>query len=619
MERELQMKTKEIETMPINQELLALITPQGIELKHNKVQLGEYQHKLQYVSAYPSAVNVGWLLNLKDIPNTTVSLVVTPIDNVQEYVDGVSKGLTTDKNIFNTTNNEALKTQAEFKIKSAEKIIKDITVDNIPYVNVSFVSNTIGETDNNFNENCRTVRNKVAGMGLKARVPAFIQDKALRQSSPYDTYYDDITKISNKTMSLEALFLGLPFSGSGLVDVEGYYLGTDEDGRMIAFSPFYKGNDRTNSNIVIEGSSGSGKSFLAKKIMLNEWLNGTKIFAIDPESEMRPMCKLLGGKWIDCSGGTGKNVGRINPLQVNPLPETRAFEDDEDGEYTSSKSALGLHLDFLSTFFKLYYPEITSLQMSLLMEILEELYRTYGITYETDITNKTSKDFPIMEDLYNLLIEKVNKSKEHKKELEEIRAVVRELSIGHHGEIFNGFTSLDLDSSFICLDVYSLQGASEKVKRCQYFNILRYCQDQAFRNREERCYVVCDEAYLLVDRKVPQTIEFLRNFCKRARKYECGLMVITQSLVDFLAPEVRMYGQAFLDNSTYKFFFGVDGKDLEEVVNLYNLNQEEKAILSQKDKRSWFILYWFWSYIDKCKSTRLGERIFNWWRKINVR
>lgn len=93
MERELQMKTKEIEVMPINQELLALITPQGIELKHNKVQLGEYQHKLQYVSGYPSAVNVGWLLNLKDIPNTTVSLVVTPIENVQEYVDRCIKRL----------------------------------------------------------------------------------------------------------------------------------------------------------------------------------------------------------------------------------------------------------------------------------------------------------------------------------------------------------------------------------------------------------------------------------------------------------------------------------------------------------------------------------------------
>ena len=127
-------------------------------------------------------------------------------------------------------------------------------------------------------------------------------------------------------------------------------------------------------------------------------------------------------------------------------------------------------------------------------------------------------------------------------------------------------------------------GASENVKRCQYFNILRYCQDQAFKDRTEKCYVVCDEAYLLIDKKVPQSIEFMRNFSKRARKYECGLITITQSLVDFLAPEVKQYGQAILDNSTYKFFFGIDGQDLEEVVYLYNLNTEEKAVLSQKEK-----------------------------------
>ena len=159
-----------------------------------------------------------------------------------------------------------------------------------------------------------------------------------------------------------------------------------------------------------------------------------------------------------------------------------------------------------------------------------------------------------------------------------------------------------------------MQGASENVKRCQYFNILRYCQDQAFKDRGERCYVVCDEAYLLIDKKVPQTIEFMRNFCKRARKYECGLMTITQSLIDFLATEVKQYGQAILDNSTYKFFFGIDGKDLEEVVNLYNLNTEEKAILSQKEKRTWTFLCRFRTPINKCKRLKLGATIFNrWW------
>lgn len=120
--------------------------------------------------------------------------------------------MATDKNTYNTTNNEALRTQAEFKIASAEKIIKDITVNNIPYINLSFLTRTSGKTDNTFLENCRKVKNEIAGMGLKARVPAFIQEKALRQASPYDTYEQEILDMSNKNMSLEALFLGLPFS-----------------------------------------------------------------------------------------------------------------------------------------------------------------------------------------------------------------------------------------------------------------------------------------------------------------------------------------------------------------------------------------------------------------------
>lgn len=206
------MKQKEMETMPINYELLNLITPQGILLKNNKVELGEITHKLQYISSYPATVNVGWLRSLKEMRNTTVSLMITPIEDVSAYVEGVSKGITVNRNTFNNTNNEALRTQAEHKIKCAEKIIKDITVNNIPYINLSFVTRTSGNTDNNFAESCRMVKNELAGMGLKARVPAFLQEQALRQSSPYDTYDKEILDISNKNMSLETLFLGLPFS-----------------------------------------------------------------------------------------------------------------------------------------------------------------------------------------------------------------------------------------------------------------------------------------------------------------------------------------------------------------------------------------------------------------------
>lgn len=276
---------------------------------------------------------------------------------------------------------------------------------------------------------------------------------------------------------------------------------------------------------------------------------------IDPESEVRPLCKAIGGKWIDCSGGTGEKVGRINPLQINPLPEKVDFDEEEETEYASSKSALALHLDFLTTFFKLYYPEITTIQNSLLMEVLEELYKKFEIDYATDISTIKNEKFPIMIDLFNLLKMKCEKEIQHKREMEDLTSIIRGLAIGQYSEVFNGSTTVKVDSDFVCLDVYSLQGSSENVKRCQYFNILRYCQNLAFKDRNERFYVVCDEAYLLIDRKVPQTIEFLRNFCKRARKYEAGLITISQGMIDFLSPEIRQYGEALLQNATYKFFF----------------------------------------------------------------
>ena len=79
------MKSKEIEKMPINRELLNLISPQHILLKSQRAEIGDYLAKFQYIIGYPSSVNLGWLMNLKDIQNTSVALVVTPVDDVQRF------------------------------------------------------------------------------------------------------------------------------------------------------------------------------------------------------------------------------------------------------------------------------------------------------------------------------------------------------------------------------------------------------------------------------------------------------------------------------------------------------------------------------------------------------
>lgn len=87
----------------------------------------------------------------------------------------------------------------------------------------------------------------------------------------------------------------------------------------------------------------------------------------------------------------------------------------------------------------------------------------------------------------------------------------------------------------------------DNIRRTQYFNILTYDWEQMSHDREERVLLICDEAYLMIDRSVPQSLVYLRNVMKRARKYEAALGIISHSLVDFLHESIKQYGQALLD------------------------------------------------------------------------
>lgn len=110
------------------------------------------------------------------------------------------------------------------------------------------------------------------------------------------------------------------------------------------------------------------------------------------------------------------------------------------------------------------------------------------------------------------------------------------------------------------------------------------------RDRTEKVLLICDEAYLMIDERTPQSLIYLRNFEKRSRKYESAIAIISHSVVDFLSPEVKKYGQALLDIPTYKIMFGTDGKNLEETTNLYNLTTaEEELLLSKKRANALFI------------------------------
>jgi hypothetical protein len=96
------------------------------------------------------------------------------------------------------------------------------------------------------------------------------------------------------------------------------------------------------------------------------------------------------------------------------------------------------------------------------------------------------------------------------------------------------------------------------------------------KDRNERVLLISDEAHLMIDPNMPQSLVFLRNVEKRARKYEAGIAIISHSVVDFLDPQIKMYGQALLDIPCFKILMGCDGKNLLETKEIYNLTDAEE-------------------------------------------
>lgn len=178
-----------------------------------------------------------------------------------------------------------------------------------------------------------------------------------------------------------------------------------------------------------------------------------------------------------------------------------------------------------------------------------------------------------------------------KKTYADLALLLYDIAEGADSFIWNGYTSVSSDAQITVMDTHALQETGDNVKRTQYFNILTYDWEQMSRDRNERVLLICDEAYLMIDQKVPQSLVYLRNVMKRARKYEAALGIISHSLVDFLGDAIKQYGQALLDIPCYKILMGTDGKNLKETADLYDLTEaEQELLLSRKRGHALFMV-----------------------------
>lgn len=280
------MKKHKIEPIQTNTTLLNIIAPLGLEIKRNSLVIGENLSKIYGIIKYPQKVNYGWLSKLTNIPSTIVSISFKPID-CSSFIDSLSKNIIQSRSAAQTTKDPLSQQRATRAVADGERIMMQIDQngENVGLMGVNIMP--IARDQEAFIKACRKAESSCSIAKCKPRVLASLQKKAFQNISPFYTVNDSIEQIIGRIVPLSTFVGGFPFSSSGFNDGTGYYLGKDTNGGLIIIDPWKRGNDRTNTNMVVMGVAGVGKSTAIKHIALSEYMKGTKIIFVDPESEVR--------------------------------------------------------------------------------------------------------------------------------------------------------------------------------------------------------------------------------------------------------------------------------------------------------------------------------------------
>ncbi len=243
-----------------------------------------------------------------------------------------------------------------------------------------------------------------------------------------------------------------PFAFSGKTDSNGFYIGRDKYGTNVIVDLDRRAEDKTTSNVLILGNSGQGKSYLMKLLLTNIRESGKNVICLDPESEYEELCRNLGGCYIDFLSGEYK----INPLEPKAWTETIGEKSGKEENTENCPEAfkkvtrLSQHIAFLKDFFKAY-KDFDDTQIDTIEILLTKLYEKFGITDETDYTQKTAKDYPTMSDFYALCEEEyVSYDKEKKylyseETLQEVCLGIHSMCVGAESKYFDGYTNITSD------------------------------------------------------------------------------------------------------------------------------------------------------------------------------
>ncbi|MBO5171240.1 MAG: ATP-binding protein [Oscillospiraceae bacterium] len=300
-------------------------------------------------------------------------------------------------------------------------------------------------------------------------------------------------------------------------------------------------------NGLILGTPGSGKSFSAKRSILNVFLiTRDDIIICDPEAEYFPLVHRLHGQVIKISPTSRHHV---NPMDINL-------------NYSEDDNPLALKSDFILSFCELAAGGRSGLEpveKTVIDRAVRSVYRPY-------IADPKPENMPILEDLYD----------EIKRQPEpEAQRVAAALELYVHGSlnVFNHRTNVDINNRLVCFDIKEL---GKQLKNLGMLVIQDQVWNRVSQNRDigKSTWYFVDEFHLLLRGEVGAwSVEIWKRF----RKWGGIPTGITQNVKDLLAsPEI----ENIFENSDFIYLLNQASGDRKILCERLNISSKQAGHIS---------------------------------------
>ena len=314
-----------------------------------------------------------------------------------------------------------------------------------------------------------------------------------------------------------------------------------------------------NPNGLILGTPGSGKSFAAKREIVNAFLiTRDDVIITDPEAEYAPLVNRLGGQVVKLSPISTQFV---NPMDINP-------------DYSDEESPLTLKSDFILSLCELIVASKEGLQ-PVEKTIIDRCTR---LVYQDYLADPSPEKMPVLGDLYEMLNRQTEPEAKH-------LATALEIYVTGSLNSFNHRTNVDLTNRLVCYDIKELGKGLKKIA-------MLILQDQVWnrvtanRAAHRTTWYYCDEFHLLL--KEEQTAAYSVEIWKRFRKWGGIPTAITQNVKDLLASREI---ENIFENSDFVYMLNQAGGDRQILAKQLNISPHQLSYVTHSGEGQGLLFY----------------------------